>query len=70
MGESVGGVGTEGSGEVAQIMYSHLSKCKNDTCRNCSRNRVRGDGIKQQRVNSNMIYLIHCKNLCKYSKVQ
>jgi hypothetical protein len=45
-----------------QIMYTHVSKCKNDTCWNCSKNRGGG-------VNSNIIYLIHCKNLCKYSSV-
>jgi hypothetical protein len=28
---------------VAQIMYTHIYMCKNDTCRNCSRNLGRGD---------------------------
>jgi hypothetical protein len=46
VGERV--IGTGGSGEVAgrggrrmntvQIMYTHVCKCKNDTCQNCSRN--------------------------------
>jgi hypothetical protein len=31
-------------GEVAQIMYTHVSKCKNDTCGNWSRNA--GGGIE------------------------
>jgi hypothetical protein len=49
----VGGVfGTGGRGEVVgkggrrmntvQIMCTHVYKCKNDTCWNCSRNRGRG----------------------------
>jgi hypothetical protein len=25
-----------------QIMYTHISKCKNDACGNCSRNQGRG----------------------------
>jgi hypothetical protein len=27
---------------MVQIMYTHVSKCKNDTCWNCSRNWGRG----------------------------
>jgi hypothetical protein len=52
---------------MVQIMYTHVCKCKNDTCWNCSRNR--GQGWKKivcvWGMNSSMIYLIYCKNLCK-----
>jgi hypothetical protein len=55
-----------------QIMCTCIYKCKNDTCWNCSRNW--GGGIKEsggvvEGVNSNMIYLIHCKNLCKFHNI-
>jgi hypothetical protein len=55
---------------VVQIMYIHVNKCKNDTCWNCSRNHGKG-GWKRatEGANSSMIYLIHCKKLCKYSNV-
>jgi hypothetical protein len=57
MGLGVGGgreVGTSGTREAA-----HVCKCKNDTSLNYSRNQGGG-------MNSSMICLIHCKNLCKY----
>jgi hypothetical protein len=52
---------------VEQIMYIHLCKLKNDTCWNCSRNKRRGWWWKLvvDGVNSSMIYLMHCKKLCK-----
>jgi hypothetical protein len=51
-------------------MYTHVSKCKNDTCWNYSRNW--GDGVWRRMVegvSSCMIYLIYCKNLCKWHNV-
>jgi hypothetical protein len=50
---------------LVQIMYIHVCKCKNDTGWNCSRNW--GWGMKESSGGGefNMIYLIHCKNLCK-----
>jgi hypothetical protein len=32
---------------------------------------IRGEGMKESsgNVNSNVMYLIHCKNFCKYSNV-
>jgi hypothetical protein len=47
-------------------MYTHVCKYKNNTCWNCSRNQGRGEGVEKWRGGtSNMICLIHCKNLCK-----
>jgi hypothetical protein len=56
-------------GGAFQIMYTHVSKCKTDTCKDCSWNWGRGNEREQWRgeENSNVIYLIHCKNFCKYS---
>jgi hypothetical protein len=34
---------------VVQTMYTHVCKCKNDTCSNCSRNQGRGNGGEQER---------------------
>jgi hypothetical protein len=50
---------------MVQILSTHVCKWKNETCGNCSRNE--GGGIKENDggVNSNMIYLIYCKNFCK-----
>jgi hypothetical protein len=51
---------------MVQIMYTHVCKCKNDTCWNNSSNQGRGEWKKGvEGVNSHMMYLIHCKNLCK-----
>jgi hypothetical protein len=62
---------------MVQIMCTHVCKCKNDICWNCSRNQGRvvkessGGWWKRavEGVNSSMIYLIHCKNLCKCCNV-
>jgi hypothetical protein len=49
-----------------QIMYSHACKHRHDNCWNCSRSQGKGGWGQQWRgVNASMIYLIHCKNLCK-----
>jgi hypothetical protein len=64
------GVGTRGRRmNMVQTMYTHACKHKNNTCWNCSRNHDGGGRWNRtvEGVNSSMIYLIHCKNLCKYS---
>jgi hypothetical protein len=58
---------------MTQTMCTHVNKwiiIKSDTCWNYSRNWW-GRGIKEinEGVNSSMIYLIHCKNLCKCHNV-
>jgi hypothetical protein len=54
---------------MVQTMYTLVCKSKNDTCRNCSR--IWGGGMRERsgEGNSRMIYLIHCKNLCKWYNV-
>jgi hypothetical protein len=48
-------VGGGGNGEkgrrmnTVQITYTHVCKCKNDTCQNCSRNQGSGDEREQWR---------------------
>jgi hypothetical protein len=61
----VGGSGGERGRRmnIVQIMYTHVCKCKNDTCWNCCRNQGMGDG--GEKGNSSMIYLVYCKNLFK-----
>jgi hypothetical protein len=55
---------------MVQILCIHVCKWKNDTCGNYSRNRGKeGQRRMVERVNSNMIYLIHCKNFCKCDNV-
>jgi hypothetical protein len=51
-------------------MCTHVSKCKNDTCWNYFRDRGR-EGWRRmvEEVNSCMMDLIHCKNLCKCHNV-
>jgi hypothetical protein len=44
---------------MVPAMYTHVCKCKNDTCCNCSRNGKDG-GREVKGGNSSMIYLIHC----------
>jgi hypothetical protein len=49
-----------------QIMYTHVCKFKNKTVPG-----IGGEGMKESRgvVNSSMIYMIHCKSLCKCCNV-
>jgi hypothetical protein len=48
-----------GEGKVVKIMYTHVSKCKNDTSWDCFRNQGRRDEREQQRGwISNMIYML------------
>jgi hypothetical protein len=55
---------------TVQKMSTHVCKCKNDTYWNYSRNWGRGEWRRMvEGVNSSMIYLIHCKNLCKCHNV-
>jgi hypothetical protein len=44
---------------MVQILCTHVCKCKNDACRNCSRNGRREIKGMMEGVNSNMIYLIN-----------
>jgi hypothetical protein len=66
-----GGGGRDRSRRATMIqkMSKHVYKCKNNTCWNLSWNGR--EGIKESggKVNSSMIYLIHCKNFCKCHKV-
>jgi mannose/cellobiose epimerase-like protein (N-acyl-D-glucosamine 2-epimerase family) len=51
---------------MLQKICTHVSKRKNDTCWNYSRNREKGRWRRMiEEVNSCMIYLPHCKNLHK-----
>jgi hypothetical protein len=51
---------------MVQTRCTHICKCKNDTCWNCSGNEGRRAWEREvEGVNSSMIYLIHCKNICK-----
>jgi hypothetical protein len=51
---------------MVQKMCTHVSQCKYDTCWNYSRNWGRRRWRRMvKEVNSCVIYLIHCKNLCK-----
>jgi hypothetical protein len=55
---------------MVQTLCTHACKCENDTCWNYSRTWGQG-GIKENGggVNSSMIYLIYCKNFCKWHNV-
>jgi hypothetical protein len=72
-----GSVDTSGNGEkvgkgctkvnVVQILCRHVGKWKNETCSNYSRIGGRGRLRRMMEgVNSSMIYLIYCKNLCRF----
>jgi hypothetical protein len=56
-------------------MCTHVSKCKNDTCWNYSRNQQMGRRREEwwkritEGLNSSIIYLMHCNNLCKCHNV-
>jgi hypothetical protein len=54
---------------MVQIIYTHVSKCKNDTCWNFQELWIEEMKESSGMVNSSMVYLIHCKNLHKYSSV-
>jgi hypothetical protein len=42
-------------------MYTHVRKCKNDTCWNSTRNQGKEDERAVEGMNSSMIYLIHVR---------
>jgi hypothetical protein len=50
------------------ILYTHVCKWKSETCWNYSRNGRRGIKGNDGRGEF-VIYLIHCKNFCKYHHV-
>jgi hypothetical protein len=59
-------VGGGGGGESGKMsVYTHICKCKNNTCWTVPG--IKGGGVKRavEAVNLSMICLTHCKNLCK-----
>jgi hypothetical protein len=62
----------KGLGEwtLCNKMFTRVSKCKNDTCWNCSSNWGRERWRRMvEEVNSCMMYLTHCNDLCKCHNV-
>jgi hypothetical protein len=55
---------------MVQKLCTNVCKCKNDTCWNHSKNGGREEQRRGvERMNSSMIYLIHCKKFCKCHNV-
>jgi hypothetical protein len=50
-------------------LCTHVCKRKNETCWNCFRNGGRKENGLMEGVNSSIIYLICCKNFCKYLNI-